>query len=71
MTVAQPIVFNPLDPAFRVDPYPVYKRLLAEDPAHMTSFGVRAFARIETIPRIARGDASNARGCHVITSLIV
>ena len=45
MTLAEPIVFNPFDPAFRVNPYPVYKRLLEEDPVHMTAFGVRAFAR--------------------------
>lgn len=47
MTTTQPIVFNPLDPAFRADPYPIYRRLLAEDPVHQTVFGVRAFARWE------------------------
>ncbi len=45
MTLTEPIVFNPFDPAFRVNPYPVYKRLLEEDPVHVTLFGVRAFAR--------------------------
>jgi unspecific monooxygenase len=45
MTTTQPIVFNPLDPAFRADPYPLYRRLLAEDPVHITPFGVPAFAR--------------------------
>jgi cytochrome P450 len=46
MTQAEPIVFNPLDPGFRVDPYPVYRRLLAEDPVHETPFG-RVFSRYE------------------------
>jgi pimeloyl-[acyl-carrier protein] synthase len=45
MTTTQPIVFNPLDPAFRANPYPIYERILAEDPVHMTPFGTRAFAR--------------------------
>lgn len=45
MTTTQPIIFNPLDPAFRQDPYPLYRRLLAEDPVHVTAFGVPAFSR--------------------------
>jgi cytochrome P450 len=45
MTLADPIVFNPLDPAFRSDPYPVYRRLLAEAPVYQTVFGVPAFSR--------------------------
>ena len=45
MTTTQPIVFNPIDPTFRANPYPIYERILAEDPVHMTPFGVRAFAR--------------------------
>ncbi|MEO8458758.1 MAG: cytochrome P450, partial [Chloroflexota bacterium] len=45
MTTTQPIVFNPLDPNFRQNPYPIYERILAEDPVHLTPFGVRAFAR--------------------------
>jgi cytochrome P450 len=45
MTIAEPLVFNPLDPAFRVDPYPVYRRLLAEAPVYQTPLGVPAFSR--------------------------
>src|SRR6266540_3497937 len=45
MTTTQPIVFNPLDPAFRADPYPLYRRLQAEEPVHMTMLGVPAFSR--------------------------
>ena len=45
MAVAEPIVFNPLDPAFRSDPYPIYRRLLEEAPVFQTVFGVPAFSR--------------------------
>ena len=31
MTTAQPLVFNPFDPTFRVDPYPTYRRLREEN----------------------------------------
>ena len=54
MTTTQPIVFNPLDPAFRANPYPIYERILAEDPVHMTVFGVRAFARHADVLAILR-----------------
>jgi cytochrome P450 len=39
MTNAQPVAFNPFDPAFRRDPYPVYRRLQDESPVHETPFG--------------------------------
>jgi cytochrome P450 len=31
-----PVIFNPFDPGFRVDPYPVYRRLREESPVHQT-----------------------------------
>ncbi len=34
MSEAKPLLFNPLDPAFRADPYPFYDRLRSEDPVH-------------------------------------
>jgi hypothetical protein len=34
MTIEQPPAFNPFDPNFRKDPYPVYKRLQGESPVH-------------------------------------
>lgn len=42
---AEPVLFNPLDPAFRLDPYPVYARLRAEDPVHESPFGVLVLSR--------------------------
>ncbi len=46
-TIQEPILFNPLDPNFRANPYPIYRRILSEDPVHQTMFGVRAFSRYE------------------------
>lgn len=34
MSPEAPLLFNPLDPGFRSDPYPTYKRLRAEHPAY-------------------------------------
>jgi cytochrome P450 len=40
-------VFNPLDPAFRENPYPIYSQLAKGEPAHITPFGVKAFTRLD------------------------
>lgn len=32
------ILFNPFDPNFRINPYPIYERLRTEDPIHKTPF---------------------------------
>ncbi|MCI0831996.1 MAG: cytochrome P450 [Chloroflexi bacterium] len=53
-TDQQPIVFNPLDPAFRENPYPVYSRLVREDPVHITPFGIKAFSRLTDATAILR-----------------
>jgi cytochrome P450 len=34
MTTASPITFNPFDPEFRADPYPIYRRLRQEAPVY-------------------------------------
>ena len=47
MTTSEQIEFNPLDPAFRVDPYPMYRRLLEEAPVYRTPFGLTVFSRCE------------------------
>src|SRR3990170_675092 len=39
MQEAPPLLFNPLDPAFRIDPYPVYARLRDEAPVYPAPFG--------------------------------
>jgi len=53
-TEQQPLVLNPLDPAFRENPYPVYSRLVREEPVHVTPFGVKAFSRLEDCMAILR-----------------
>jgi cytochrome P450 len=42
---AEPVVFNPFDPGFRVDPYPVYRRLREVSPVHQIGPGTWAFSR--------------------------
>ena len=54
MTTANPVVLNPIDPEFRKNPYPTYKRLLEELPVHFTPFGVWAFVRYEDVRAILR-----------------
>lgn len=65
VTVTEPLGFNPFDPGFRVDPYPVYRRLLAEDPVHQTPFGMVVLTRYRDCAAILRdprssSDASNS-----------
>jgi cytochrome P450 len=36
-TAAAPLVFNPFDPEFRKNPYPMYRRLREEEPAHLSA----------------------------------
>lgn len=51
---SEPLIFNPFDRAFRVNPYPIYKRLLKEHPAYRTPFGVYVFSRYEDCISILR-----------------
>jgi cytochrome P450 len=43
-TQATELLFNPLDPAFRIDPYPVYARLRAEGPVYRAPWGGFVFS---------------------------
>jgi cytochrome P450 len=45
---------NPFDPAFRIDPYPVYHRLRAEDPVHQSPFGFWILTRYDDCVAIAK-----------------
>ncbi|MBV8161177.1 MAG: cytochrome P450 [Acidimicrobiia bacterium] len=65
VTVTEPLAFNPFDPGFRVDPYPTYRRLLAEDPVHRTPFGMLVLSRYRDCAAVLRdprssSDASNS-----------
>ncbi|MCU1450433.1 MAG: eryF [Acidimicrobiales bacterium] len=52
--MTEPLAFNPFDPGFRVDPYPMYRRLLQEDPVHRTPFGLLALSRYRDCAALLR-----------------
>jgi cytochrome P450 len=54
VTVTEPLAFNPFDPGFREDPYPMYRRLLQEDPVHQTPFGMLAVSRYRDCAALLR-----------------
>ncbi len=58
----EPPVFNPLDPAFRIDPYPTYARLRAEDPVHQAEFGALVFSRYDDCLSLLRDPRSSSDG---------
>ncbi len=45
---------NPLDPAFRDDPYPALKRLRESQPVHQAPFGMWRLTRYDDIARLLR-----------------
>ncbi|MGB2694350.1 MAG: cytochrome P450 [Dehalococcoidia bacterium] len=57
---AEPVLFNPLDPSFRIDPYSVYARLRAEDPVHESPFGALVFSRYADCVAILRDPLSSS-----------
>src|SRR5262245_64613143 len=52
--------FNPLDPEFIEDPYPIFHRLRAEDPVHQNPLGFWVLTRYDDVvaalrdPRLAK-----------------
>ncbi len=44
-----PLIYDPFDPALQRDPYPVYRRLRDEDPAHKSSHGFWVLSRFEDV----------------------
>lgn len=60
MQEAPTILFNPLDPAFRVDPYPVYERLRREAPVYNGSFGALVLSRYTDCEAILRDPRSSS-----------
>ena len=64
---AEPLVFNPFDPAVRSDPYPLYRRMQEEDPTYRSPLGFNVFTRYDDCLTVLRhpqmsSDASNATG---------
>jgi pimeloyl-[acyl-carrier protein] synthase len=54
------VTFNPMDPEFVADPYPMYHRLRSEDPVHQSPMGFWVLTRYEDVvaalrdPRLAK-----------------
>lgn len=56
MTIVEPPVYNPFDPAFRADPYPFYDQLRAEAPALATPLGLTVITRYDDVSRTLRSN---------------
>jgi hypothetical protein len=54
--------FDPLDPAFIADPYPVYHRLRAEDPVHHHPLGFYVLTRYDDVAALLREPAFGKAG---------
>jgi cytochrome P450 len=50
--------FNPFDPAFRADPYPTYRRLIAEAPTHTNQLGFVVLTRYADCTTLLRHPAA-------------
>src|SRR5215472_10774401 len=48
--------FNPFDPAFIADPYPVYHRLRREDPVHRHPLGFYVLTRYDDVVALLRDE---------------
>ena len=51
---SEPILFNPFDPSFRSDPYPVYRRLREDAPVHHSPLGFYVLTRYEDCANLLR-----------------
>jgi hypothetical protein len=59
---AKKVVFNPFDPEFHANPYPLFDRLRQEDPIHKSIFGtwiITRYADAETILKDKRFQVDN------------
>jgi len=54
-------VWNPFDPEFLLDPYPVYARLREEDPVHRTPIGTLIVSRYDDVHRVLRDTESSVQ----------
>jgi len=53
-STAEPLVFNPFDPAVRADPYPLYRRMREEEPTHRSPLGFYVFTRYDDCLTVLR-----------------
>jgi len=64
-TDAQPtgqVLFNPFDPAFRADPYPIFRRMREEEPVHQSPFGMLVLSRYDDCVAMLRDHRSSSDG---------
>ncbi len=54
--IDEPAAYNPLDPAFRANPYPFYDRLRAESPVHVTPHGLTVITRYDDVSHTLRSN---------------
>ena len=54
------VMWNPLDPAARVDPYPTYRALLEEEPFHRSPFGPIVLSRYEDCSTVLHHPAASS-----------
>lgn len=50
------VLFNPFDPAFRAQPHPFYDRLRAEEPVHVSPFGMVVLSRYDDVLTVLRSN---------------
>jgi cytochrome P450 len=55
-----PAIWNPLDPQFKVDPYPSYRSLLEDDPFHRSPFGPLVLSRYDDCLTMLRHPAASS-----------
>src|SRR4026208_596048 len=62
MSDVEPLAFNPFDPAFRVDPYPTYRRMREEEPTYRSPLGFHVFTRYEDCLTVLRHPQMSSDG---------
>ena len=69
MSETAAIVFNPLEPAFRADPYPFYARLRSEDPVHEAPFGRWVVSRYDDCVALLKDPRASNDPAHAEASI--
>ena len=72
MSEVESVIFNPLDPAFHIDPYAVYARLRAEQPIHESPFGAWVLTRYADCVAILKDhrSSSDARNSDIFKNAV-
>ena len=72
MSEVEPLIFNPLDPNFRLDPYAVYARLRAEEPIHDSPLGAVVLSRYADCLAILKDhrSSSDARNSEIFKNAV-